>query len=144
MLAAKEKERKAEEEAAKRLRTQDLKSAVKVLTENPLAGGYGFKSLGDFFQACLDTDDQHLSCTGTMATNRGSDLIAGLAARDEDMAASTAWMILAPELEREGKAIKTLLSRGSSTKLTEMLETFSMDQLAEKLEIHGEGEDTEG
>src|SRR6267154_1126105 len=103
---------------------------MKQLTDHPVNGGYGFTSLGAFMLACLDTDDQHLSSTVTkMATHNGHDIIAQLAARDKPMGVDTTWLILGPVFEKEGKAIKKLLAQGSSVGLSEMLKTFSMDDL---------------
>jgi len=134
MLETKRKDKIAEQEAAKKMHILDLKSAIKQLTESPVDGGYGFKSLGDFVLACLDTDDQHLSSTvSKMATHIGPDIIAHLAARDKAMGVDAAWLILGPVFEKEGQAIKTLLARGSSTCLTKMLETFSMENLSKEL-----------
>jgi hypothetical protein len=134
MLETKRKETIAEEAADKRMHTEDLKSGIKQLTVHPVDGGYGFKSLGDFEMACLDTDNQHLlSTVSKMAMHKDPDIIARLAARDKAMGVDAAWLILGPVFEKEGRAIKKLLARGSSAELMEMLRTFSMERLSHEL-----------
>lgn len=130
-----EQARQLREETKEQEKTRNAKALLDVMKKDTADGGYGFKTFNEFMTALMDSKDQQLSASMSRFSNKhGGALIEALARRAPDIAVDAAVDTLAETLQKEGKAVKEIFSRGFYTSVSELLKTFSMETLSQKLQ----------
>ncbi|KAJ6607231.1 hypothetical protein B0H10DRAFT_1818766 [Mycena sp. CBHHK59/15] len=99
-------------------------------------GGYNFKDLNEFFGGVFAAGgDQYISARLTRwVQGHGADHARSMFARSEPAKEEYISGELAEIYQREGRAIQNILTRNSTTTVTNLLKVFSMEKLAAELE----------
>ncbi|KAJ6492499.1 hypothetical protein C8R47DRAFT_975886 [Mycena vitilis] len=153
--AAKEKERaearterkkRAAEEAAKAAaeqqaavdadNTRRAQEVLRLLTVSEVDGGFNFSSLEEFFDALWRKGgDATISSLITRYIRRhGSEHAKAMFRRSKEAKEDYISDALAEIFQWEGRAIQAILTRDSTTTVTDLLKDFSMDQLADEIQ----------
>ncbi|KAJ7429454.1 hypothetical protein B0H11DRAFT_1767668 [Mycena galericulata] len=155
-----EKDRKAQELAEKRVRKKQLaaecaakedaerqatidaentrraQEVARLLTTSDADGGFNFESLEQFFDALWRKGgDNTISSLLTKYVQRhGSEHAKGMFQRSKDAKEQYISATMAEIYLREGRAIQYILTRGSTTTITDLLKEFSMEQLTAEIQ----------
>lgn len=131
--AAKEK---AEEQAA--TDAQDTLRAQRVidLITSDANGGFNFDSLEHFFDSLWRTggDAAISSKISRYIQRHGAEHAEGMFKRSKSAKDDYITAAMAKIFQQEGRAIQAILTRNSTTTVTELLKEFSLDQLGEKIQ----------
>ncbi|KAJ7643193.1 hypothetical protein B0H17DRAFT_1216237 [Mycena rosella] len=112
--------------------TRRAQMVFELITASEADGGFNFASLEQFFDALWRPGgDATISSKITRYINRhGADHATGMFRRSNGAKDDFISSMLAAIFQREGRAIQGILTRDSTTSVTELLKEFSMDQLA--------------
>ncbi|KAJ7435654.1 hypothetical protein B0H11DRAFT_2256988 [Mycena galericulata] len=131
--AAKEDaERQAAIDAESTRRAQEV---ARLITTSDADGGFNFENLEQFFDALWRKGgDSTISSLLTRYVQRhGSEHVKGMFRRSKD--AKEQYISAAmTEIYHQGRAIQYILTRGSTTTITDLLKEFSMEQLAAEIQ----------
>jgi hypothetical protein len=136
-VAKYEREKAAAEKLA--LEAQKTRDAQKVLadvTSSTEDGGYNFKDLNEFFSSIFRSggDAQMSANISRYVNSHGAQHARDMFARSEPAKEEYIDGELAEIFQKEGRAIQQILTRNSTTTVTDLLKQFSMDQLATEIE----------
>ncbi|KAJ6475102.1 hypothetical protein C8R47DRAFT_1053159 [Mycena vitilis] len=144
---AKARERKrAAEEAAKEAaekqaavdaeNTRRAQEVLRLLTVSEADGGFNFSSLEEFFDALWRKggDATTSSLITKYVQRHGSEHVKAMFKRSTEAKEEYISDALAEIFQQEGRAIQAILTRDSTTTVTDLLKEFSMDQLAAEIQ----------
>ncbi|KAJ7663707.1 hypothetical protein DFH06DRAFT_986655 [Mycena polygramma] len=140
--AAAQKLQEAEQLAQAEKKARDTENTVKAqrvladLTKPTEEGGYNFASMDEFFQAIFRPGgDQFVSAkVGRYVRDHGADHARAMFARSDSAKADYISKELEAIYRQEGRAIQAILTRNATTKVSDLLKEFSMEQLAAEIE----------
>ncbi|KAJ6575846.1 hypothetical protein B0H10DRAFT_1837543 [Mycena sp. CBHHK59/15] len=116
--------------------TRRAQSVFEQITADEADGGFNFDSLDQFFDALWRPGgDPIISSKITRYIKRhGAEHAAGMFKRSEGAADEYISSALGDIFQREGHAIQEILTRDSTTTVTELLKEFSMEQLGQEIQ----------
>ncbi|KAL0056903.1 hypothetical protein AAF712_016482 [Marasmius tenuissimus] len=112
---------------------------IDLITKPNDEGGFGFKNLNDFVDSLLELggNSQTRANLSRLCESRGKEMVDEIINRSGGSAAAIKHAILSEEMQRvlaeEGRKIQKLFTRSESTKLTELLQSFSVEGIKSKL-----------
>ncbi|KAJ7163528.1 hypothetical protein C8R43DRAFT_879780 [Mycena crocata] len=134
-------QRKAEKDAAIQAildaeRTRRAQEVIALITKSDADGGFNFANLEEFFDALWRKGgDAAISAKITQYIQRhGTEHVEGMFKRSKDTKDEYISGVMEEIFQREGRAIQKILTRDSTTTVTELLKEFSMDKLGEEIE----------
>ncbi|KAK7018609.1 hypothetical protein R3P38DRAFT_3200988 [Favolaschia claudopus] len=126
-------EQQVARDAAKTIRAQQI---LDLITAPEDEGGFNFESLSEFFDAVWRPGGDGIisSKITKYIQSHGAQHAAAMFKRSKEARTEYLSDAFAEIFQREGRAIQAILTRDSTTTVTDLLKDFSMDQLAEELE----------
>ncbi|KAJ7929449.1 hypothetical protein B0H13DRAFT_2228509 [Mycena leptocephala] len=126
----------AEKAAQKAQELAQVQQVLHDITQATEDGGYNFDDLDDFFQGVFQPGgDQQMSAKITRYVHsHGAEHARTMFARSAPAKEEYISGELADIYQREGRAIQEILTRNSTTTVTELLKVFSMEQLAAEIQ----------
>lgn len=125
-------ERKAAFEAEATGRAQNVARLITARTED---GGFNFASLDEFFDALWRRGGNNSisKIISDYVARHGSQHATGMFKRSDEAKDAFISDVMTEIFQREGRAIQSILTRGSTTTVTELLKDFSMNQLEDEI-----------
>lgn len=110
--------------------------ATQVLCQSEEDGGFGFKSIDDFMRNLMTPGDdpQFTANISRWCRDHGEDFARQIFSRAPEVGDRLVIAEASQILQREGQAIQNLLTRDSSTTVSEVLKTFSIPELSKQLQ----------
>ncbi|KAJ7135486.1 hypothetical protein C8R43DRAFT_956002 [Mycena crocata] len=134
-------QRKAEKDAAIQAildaeKTRRAQEVIALITKSDADGGFNFANLEEFFDALWRKGgDAAISSKITQYIQRhGTEHVEGMFKRSKEAKDEYISGVMEEIFQREGRAIQKILTRDSTTTVTDLLKEFSMDKLADEIE----------
>ncbi|KAJ7238249.1 hypothetical protein C8J57DRAFT_1246666 [Mycena rebaudengoi] len=117
-------------------KTRDAQQVLADVTASTEDGGYNFKDLDEFFSAIFRTggDYQASANLTRYVHSHGAQHAKAMFARSAPARDEYIDGELAEIFQKEGRAIQDILTRNSTTTVTDLLKQFSMDKLAAQIQ----------